>query len=229
LKASYDEAFFKQEVLGSYLNLQAGQVYYAFERSGNVGDYELDEEEPLLWSWDFNVNPMSSVIAQRRGDEIYVLDEICLRSSATPEACEEFERRYGKHRSGVRVVGDASGRQRHTTSAYSDYQLIREFFARRGELRGRVTAPRSNPPVRDRLNLTNAWLCCANETRRLFIDRRCRELIKDLEQVSYKPESGAIDKEKDANRTHLSDALGYLLWHEVGSNLRAGEQSRRLI
>lgn len=229
LKASYDEAFFKQEVLGSYLNLQAGQVYYAFERSENVGDFELDPDEALLWSWDFNVNPMSSVIAQRRGDEIYVLDEICLSSSATTEACDEFERRYGKHRGGVRVVGDASGRQRHTTSSYSDYQLIREFFARRGELRGKVTEPRSNPPVRDRLNLTNAWLCSANEMRRLFVDRRCKELIKDLEQVSYKPDSGVIDKEKDSSRTHLSDALGYLLWQEVGSSLRAGEQSRRLI
>jgi hypothetical protein len=77
--------------------------------------------------------------------------------------------------------------------------------------------------------MVNAHLRNAQGERRLVVDRECRELIKDLEQVGYKPGSGQIDKESDSERTHLSDALGYLLWQEFRPQTRMGEQSRRLM
>ena len=40
LKSSYDARFYQQEVLGEYLQLHAGRVYYAFERATNVADAE---------------------------------------------------------------------------------------------------------------------------------------------------------------------------------------------
>ena len=47
-------------------------------------------------------------------------------------------------------------------------------------------------------------------------------MIKDLEQVSWKatPQGKTLNSidDSDGQRTHLSDALGYLLWRE--SNLR---------
>ena len=229
LKASYGEHVFQQEVLGKYLNLQAGQVYYAFERKKNVGNFKVDANEPLLWSWDFNVHPMCSVVCQQRGEAVHVLDEIVLPTSSTPEVCEEFERRYGGHRAGVRVYGDASGERAHTVTGSSDYHLIRQFFGRRKSLKGELVVGRANPPVRDRVNTVNGRLRNARGERRLFIDKRCRELMKDLEQVCYKPDSGQIDKDRDAGRTHLSDALGYLLWQEFRPLSRVGERSGRIV
>jgi hypothetical protein len=38
-----------------------------------------------------------------------------------------------------------------------------------------------------------------------------------------------VDKEKDARRTPLSDALGYLVWQECRPLPPVGEQARRLI
>lgn len=229
LKSSYDERFYRQEVLGDYLNQQAGQVYYAFDRRENTGRFERNKDEELLWSWDFNVNPMASVIAQRRGDEIYVLDEIFLRTSSTEEVCGEFERRYGEAGAGLTVYGDASGEHRHTTSGFSDYDLIRQWLAKRRRLGGKTVTAKTNPRVRERVNLVNAWLCNAEGHRRLFIDRRCKELIQDLEQVCYKAESGVIDKERDSARTHLADALGYLLWQEVRTESKIGEKGQPLM
>jgi len=229
LKVSYDEGFFRQEVLGEYLNLQSGQVYYAFDRRKNVGVFERDEAQPLLWSWDFNVNPMSSVIAQQVGREYRVMGEIFLRTSSTMEVCEEFVSRYGDHRGGVKIYGDSSGGHRHTVSGYSDYDLIRAFFDRRREMRAEVVRMRSNPPIRDRVNLVNAQLRNAEGERRLFIDKSCRELLKDLEQVVYKPDSGVIEKDRDPSRTHLSDALGYLLWQDSQGVRRIGERGARLL
>ena len=53
--------------------------------------------------------------------------------------------------------------------------------------------------------------------------------MADLEEVTFKPESTVIDKERDPKRTHLSDALGYLLWQECKQRATFGEQGRRLI
>ena len=61
-----------------------------------------------------------------------------------------------------------------------------------------------------------------------MVDPRCKELIKDFEQVAYKPGSGVMDKERDSKRTHLSDALGYLIWQEMRPRAPAGEQPYRL-
>lgn len=229
LKNSYDEHFYQQEVLGEFVNLGAGRVYHAFDRNEHVGKFEIREGEPLLWSWDFNINPMASVICQRAGPLLYVLDEIVLHTSSTPEVCAEFLERYGQHRGGLRIYGDATGARRSSASTESDHQLIRSFLSKHQDLRGELVVGRSNPPVRDRINTANGQLSNAQGDRRLFVDEKCRELIQDLEQVSYKPNSGQIDKDKDSNRTHLSDALGYLLWEEFRLVGKVGEKNARLV
>ncbi len=228
LKASYDEASYRQEVLGGYLNLQADQVYYAFDRDKNVGDYGVDGRTPLLWSWDFNVNPMASVISQRHSDVIYVVDEIFLASSSTPEVVGEFLRRYGGHRAGLEVYGDSSGNSRHTVNGETDYKIIREMLERESALGAKVHQSKSNPSVRERVNLVNARLKSYDGGRKLFIDGHCKKLIRDLEQVCYKPDSGAIDKNGNPELTHASDALGYLLWKELQAGPAPGEKGQRL-
>jgi len=53
-------------------------------------------------------------------------------------------------------------------------------------------------------------------------------LIRDFEQVTFKEGSGVIDKDRDRRRTHLSDALGYLVWQECGARGVVGEMGKRL-
>ena len=123
------------------------------------------------------------------------------------------------------MYGDASGASMQTTG-YSDYQVIRNYFASRlAKVAYRV--PKANPPVRDRVSLMNARLRNARDEVQLFVDPKCKELIDDFEQVSYQEESTQIDKDKDRKRTHLSDALGYLIWQE-DRNVTIGERGERL-
>jgi hypothetical protein len=63
---------------------------------------------------------------------------------------------------------------------------------------------------------------------RLEIDPRCKELVKDFEEVMFKADSGVIDKARDPRRTHASDALGYAIWGLYGENPKAGERDKRL-
>src|SRR5579872_1427068 len=208
LKSSYDEAFYQQEALGKYLNVQAGLVYHAFSRADHVTDITVQPSVPLLWALDFNVDPMCSVVAQILDGTVYVLDEIVLRHAGTLQACEEFTRRFPAHPREVIVYGDASGNNMHTTGT-SDYHIVREFFKDNysGPLYYKV--PKANPGVRDRITLTNAKLRSAGGAMHLRVDRKCVELIKDFEQVCYKADSTVPDKETDRRRTHVSDALGY--------------------
>ena len=96
-------------------------------------------------------------------------------------------------------------------------------------LRVEYQAPRSNPGVRERVNMMNAQLKSASGTIGLLVDRKCKELIADFEQVVYKADTCQIDKDRDRMRTHLSDALGYLVWAECRPWKVVGEQSQRIL
>ncbi len=208
LKNSYDEGFYQQEVLGKYLNVESGLVYNAFQRTDHIREMRVDP-------------------AQIEGQRVFVLDELCLRHASTTEACAEFERRFPNHAGGVVIYGDASGNSQHTTGA-SDYQLVNDYFRTKYGSRVSYKVPKSNPSVRERVMLTNSKLRAAGGDISLWVSSKCKELIKDFEQVSYKADSNAIDKDRDRRRTHLSDALGYLLWQEFRPQARIGEQGGRL-
>lgn len=89
--------------------------------------------------------------------------------------------------------------------------------------------PLTNPLVRDRVALMNAKLAAADGSRTLTVRGRCTELLKDLEQVVYKEGSQVMDKERDPKRTHLSDALGYLVWQEFHGKDGSPWRNQRLL
>ncbi len=171
-----DERLFRQEFEASFEEGGAGRAYHAFSREGNVRACAFEPREPLVWSLDFNVNPMCSVLLQRVGDDVHVLDEMVLEDANTPKACEAFLQRTAEWRRqpGVMTVelhGDASGYQRRTCGTETDWSLLREFFGQwRGQMNAQMRASRANPGVRDRVNLVNGLLCNAAGERRLIID-----------------------------------------------------------
>jgi hypothetical protein len=228
LKRSYDSRFFEQEAMGKYLNVSDGQVYHAFDRLKNLAGSEADAMLPLRWALDFNVDPMCSVVAQIRGGVVHVIDEFVMRRTTTPEACDQFIERYPRHQAGIFIYGDASGSRRQTTG-HSDFEMVREALSRSGHKQVSYKIPRGNPEVRERVNLVNAMLQSAKGETRLIINPKCKELILDLEQVIYKPGSSVVDKDRDPRRTHLSDALGYLIWQECRPQMRAGERGERIV
>ena len=75
---------------------------------------------------DFNISPMTAVIAQRAGDECHIIDEIVLPNSNTSEMMAEINKRHpGRH--GV-VHPDPSGVARKTSApvGQTDFTIIEE-------------------------------------------------------------------------------------------------------
>jgi hypothetical protein len=227
LESSYDPKFFRQEALGEYVNSRADRVYHCFNQAVHVMSQSYDPRKPLMWALDFNVAPMSSVLLQRDGGRLAVIDEIVLDRATTEEACMEFENRYKKHVGGLEIYGDASGRSMHTTGS-NDYTLLQGFLYKAGFRDIKISVPPANPPVLSRAQKVNALLTNALGEVRLEVDPRCGELIKDLEEVMFKQDSGVIDKVRDPRRTHASDALGYAVWQLFGDKPKMGEINKRL-
>jgi hypothetical protein len=245
LAKGYDARFYEQEVLGEYLPLFGNRVYYAFDRaSSNVQPLEYNPSLPIYWSLDFNVALMCSVIGQiedrttrtemlqgKTNRVANIIDEIALPNANVDEVCNEFKRRMEPlTRRGpitVMLYGDASGGSR-THAGPSTYQIIRQNFMNEGSINlnirmalanGNITG-QANPPVQSRVNAMNAMLLNHSGDRRLSIDPRCKTLIADLEQVSWKQdvhENQTADLDKTNKLlTHVSDSCGYLIEAEFG-------------
>jgi Terminase large subunit, T4likevirus-type, N-terminal len=91
-----DERVFRQEFLGSFVNMGVGRAYYAFDREHNVKGLRYSPHFELCWAIDFNMNPLCSVLVQMSNSLIYVLDEMILPDSNTVAACEELLSRTEK-------------------------------------------------------------------------------------------------------------------------------------
>ena len=216
LKALYDERFYAQEVLGKFIDIFAGQAYWNFDRSASVADeFEYDPALPIALCVDFNVDPMCwNVIQQRRYRDGKIIDtcvdEIHVRTASTELTCKEFLNRYGKHRTGVNVHGDATGHSRATAATRTDYQIIQEMLSK--ELPAvEISAGRFNPGVTDSIAAVNARLKNAAGVRAFFVHPRCTQTIRDFERVSFVSGTRELDKtQKDL--THHSDACRYYLY-----------------
>ena len=210
LKETYDPKFYRQEVLGEYINVFADQVYYCFNRAVHVVPQSYDPAVKLMWSLDFNVTPMSSLMVQETDGRLRVINEIVIERASTEQACTEFLNRYSRHRGPIEVFGDASGNKQQTAGG-SDYSILTKRLTQAGLGAFKKRVPAANPLVLRRVAQVNAVLTNAEGLVRLEIDPKCRELIKDLEQLSFKTGTSVIDKERDPMRSHTSDALGYLI------------------
>jgi phage terminase large subunit len=200
-KRDLDERTFRQEYLATF-ETYSGRIYYSFDRAQNVvaGELSAKDLDVIYIGMDFNVDPMSAVIAIRKGDDLCVIDEIRMFSSNTQECVDEIKSRYPKSK--VWVYPDPAARQRKTSAGgFTDLTILQNA----GFI---VKAPSSHTPVRDRINAVNSRLCDAKGIRHLFLLPKCKYTIEGLERHVYK--EGTSQPDKDSGYDHMMDALGYM-------------------
>ena len=213
LLGAYDEQLAKQELDGLWIDVCKGRAYWAFDRATHVGEEAVyDRFTPVYLCCDFNVSPMTWIIAQKKRinapgtskptqkEVLNVIDQIVINTSSTQEALEEFIAR-GYDPAKTVVFGDSAG---HHSTTISDYMILH-----RGGLRD-IRVPRANPLVLDRVASVNAKMKNAKGEIGVLIHSKCSALIEDFLRVGFKPGTRTLDK-SDPNRTHASDALGYCI------------------
>lgn len=205
LKENYDDNLLKAYLLGQFTNLQKGATYHGFDRDRNIRECKYDRTKPIYVGMDFNNDPMAACIIQEEPNspQIRVIDELMLSHQGsgdllTERMCQTIRERYPNNQ--YHIFPDATGASKHSSSRFSDIELIRR------QQGFRVHVRHINPLVINRVNSVNNNLNKGN----MIIDPKCKALIRDLEQVVNKEGTREIDKKGMSKElSHVSDALGY--------------------
>jgi hypothetical protein len=192
-----DPRLFRQEWEASF-EAPAGRVYDTFSRAENVRECPFDAALPVYVGMDFNVDPMSAVLAQRHGPEWWVVEAVELQNAHTAAMADFLRKRlralYGSETyPEPQLWVDPTARARQHAMGTTDVEVLRGHGF---QVHWRQVLRES-----DKYNSVRAQILSASGERRLFIDPSCRRLIDRLEQLAY-----------DDDDDHLTDALGYLIF-----------------
>lgn len=122
------------------------------------------------------------------------------------------------HKARIIAYGDAVGTHRssHADNLESSWEIVDQVCRQLGSY-GKDLPSDGNPSPRARVDSVNGKLCNVFDVRSLWIDPRCAELIRDFEQVMWDDTGMALREWRrgslgtEWHRTHLSDALGYMV------------------
>lgn len=221
LERSYEGGWFEQELLGAFTSVQRGRCYKSFSREIHAASECLaDKDSDALVGVDFNVDPMTAVVAQEialpQGKGLKIVAEFHKRDSNTFDLRDwlrEFkELKLGKGRK-ITCVPDATGNSRGSASETTAVGVLAgQFYCR---------VPKTNPSHVDRVHAVERLL----RERRLFVAPSCKNLIESLEVTIW--EDGALKIDKRQGAEHISDALGYLICEHFGHQ-RTRIETRRM-
>jgi hypothetical protein len=197
LRKTYSPKLFEQEVMAKRLNLTVGQVYDEFKREQHVRPCkdELKPSDQLYFFTDYNISNYCGVYMFKRGDIVYCIGEEHLQFKGTEELAKRIKAAFRNRN--VIVVGDSTGNNKKDVAiTQTNYQIFQRH--------GIPTKHVHNPPVMSRVITVQSNL----HHNHIVIDPSCKNLIKDLELVSWKEDGKDIDK-SDISLTHSSDGFGY--------------------
>jgi hypothetical protein len=199
-RRSLDERTFRQEFEGTFETF-SGRIFYSFSRANNILPFTGTRPHELHIGMDFNIDPMTAVVAVKQGTILHIIDEIKITGSNTDEMVEEIRTRYPNNR--IVVYPDPAGRSGSTKAGgRTDHTILRNAgFS--------VLAPNSHNKVRDGINAVNAKLCSSTGVTTLLIDPQCKYVVECLEKQTYKEGTSIPDKESGYD--HMNDALRYMV------------------
>jgi len=196
-----DPRSFRQEYEATFESFQ-GVIHYAFGEHNIKAFDQLGAYEPIFIGCDFNIDPMSAVVAVYRNNVLHIFDEIEIFGSNTQELVNEIRIRYGTNRR-INVYPDASGQKRTTNSpGVSDHIILQNAGFK-------LHTGASNPPVAEGTASVNAALSNHAGPPKLYIDPKCRRLIECLSKHAYK--EGTREPDKKSGFDHMTDSTRYLI------------------
>lgn len=215
----FDDDQYQINVLGNWGVIKAGNPYLLhLKRSLNARQLELNEEEGVIFSFDFNVKN-SVTVWQKWIDEDDQWQVRCLREiriGGTEDTdleaiCEILANDYGEHQ--ITFSGDSSGNNRSalTKGNAEAFKLVYGYLKKHGCEFLTYNKLVSNPRRKKCRFVMNA---ITKELGRNFqIDESCNEFWADIISVPCDSE-GDMDKKfcDDNDIGHLLDTGRYFVW-----------------
>ncbi len=202
---------YRQEYEASF-ETASGRIYEDYSKD-NYTDATIEPHEQLLWYHDFNYTPMSSGVGVRRGDSLYLLDEIVLTSAVARQSAIEFVEKYKEHKNRhVIVYGDPAGKAGEKHGHESDYTEIERVLRDNGFTYTRKVKAAA-PAIKDRQNAVRAKIRNAAGEVSLYVNTaKAPTTHKGLATVQLK--EGSTFQEEDSPVQHITTAVGYMVDYE---------------
>ena len=200
-----------QEYEAQFVDFLKEAFFYEFSSEKHIVDYDLevDRDLPLILAFDFNNNPVSLVAGQMTDRGLNIIEEI-QANGGTENLLEKLHWiKDGEY--DLQICGDNSGWKGVSSSRYTDFQLIEDFFGVDVE---------SVTHKANRLHVESRVIC--NTVFRnlpLFISReKCSGLIREI-MTAEPTANGKLKKDDGRNRNDLVDAFRYMC-HFLFDDLR---------
>jgi len=201
LKESNTDENYNTIVYANPFGRSGGEYYTGFERKRHVTKTQYNPDLPLHISFDFNYVPYNpaGIFQMQKVDDlwhVYMIDEFALTSpkNSVEHVCEAILARYGNHKAGIFLYGDATGKAGSIAGkeqrSYWD-TVFWKFKHKIVEKSKRV--PRSNPPNNARRDFINR-IFEEKPNIRLFIGEHCTHMINDLMYCKEDAEGGKDKK-----------------------------------
>jgi hypothetical protein len=197
---------------GEWIEIKEDVIYYEYNSDVQYSKakWKPRDTTTIIISFDFNIGvgkPMSAVAMCFEDGKFHIFDEVIVEGARTEDVMDEFFER-GIITKGRRyeIDGDASGKNRSTNSKRSDYDIIRHRLDNEGILYA-YKVRLSNPPIRLRHNIVNAY--CKNSVGevRLFV-HNCKTVDEGLRLTALKKGANLVEND-DKHYQHVTTALGY--------------------
>lgn len=219
LQNQYDEEYYKINVLGQFGDYSSGLIVKGFTDLDNVCHLGYNRFEPLYLTCDFNVDPMCWIIAHKDDENIYFINELIVENTCTQAVAEEFCRKYPNHKGQIIICGDASGDYRNAQSEFTNYMIIKKVLENHGYT-PQIKIRNFNPSIMSRIQAFNAKVKNFNGEPHIFIDKKCKWLLYNIYNLSYKEGTTIVDVptlkqiQNDRDKKFLEhpfDAASYLV------------------
>lgn len=199
---SYPKELIEAYLMGQFVNLTSGTVFYAYNRVIHNSLDGIKDNEPLFIGQDFNVGKMASAIFVQRKDGYHAVAEL-KDVFDTPALVDIIKEKWADKGHRIIMYPDASGGSRKTVDASkSDIALLTQAgFA--------VRSHAANPLIKDRILATNK----AFQGMKILVNSKaCPTLTRCLEQQAY-DDNGEPDKKSGFD--HMNEAFSYFVAYEM--------------
>lgn len=207
MKRAMSDKQFKQEFEASF-ETASGRIYEDYSKDNHTAA-RIEPHEQLLWMHDQNFTPLSSAVGVRRGNDLYLLDEIVLTSAVSKQSALEFVEKFKNHQNKhVLIYGDPAGQAGEKHGHASDYSDIEGVLRTHGWKYTRKVKP-AHPAIKDRQNAVRAKIRTADGHRSLFVNPATAPWC-DKGLATVQLQEGSTFQEDQKNKyQHITTAIGY--------------------
>lgn len=190
--------------------VKSNKFFYAFSNEKHIiPSYEPNPHLPITVSFDFNVVPMTAIVAQQLDDlKAVVFDELKINDGSTEEMCELVKAKYIGWLYNMDITGDSTGRNREKAlrGNINSYRVIRDELLLQDR---NILVKSKNPENKDARILCNSVLMHAQ----FQITANCKETINDMVYGAIKlGPKGKIEIVKtETEGRHFLDNAKYII------------------